>query len=183
VVVAAEAPAAQKLVGKELTATGGTTSATWYFSVPHPAPACADKFIILPSYAPDEVVPADLATSRIVNVGFPSRVQRSYAPEGRDLAAVTVIGPGVTEEWVRKEVSALLGVDCQQWVHIKTYTLSYHQPAQVPLRALSSPPKVGEIFVCGDHRGDPTLDGAMRSGRAVAEAVVAQLTQGSNKAA
>lgn len=35
------------------------------------------------------------------------------------------------------------------------------------------------IFVCGDHRATPTLDGAMRSGVLAAEAVVRSLLTGS----
>ncbi|CAN0510593.1 unnamed protein product, partial [Laminaria digitata] len=36
--------------------------------------------------------------------------------------------------------------------------------------------QLGEgIFVCGDHRATPTLDGAMRSGVLAAEAVVRSL--------
>ena len=62
------------------------------------------------------------------------------------------------------------------WQHIRTYNIDCHQPLHVHLRenqdvALEPCLRSG-IFVCGDHRGFPTIDGAMRSGVRAAEAVL-----------
>lgn len=167
IIVAADWPAASKLL--QLPPVRGTRSATWYFGFPAPAPL-VDPIIVLHSYgAPSEI---EGVQSRVVNVGFPSSVQPSYAPPGYVLAAVTVMGPNQDEAWVRTEVEHMLGTDCSNWKHLRTYDIEFHQPAQVPLQPVGSVAcELGGVFCCGDHRADPTLDGAMRSGRRAAEAV------------
>mmetsp|Transcript_50892 Transcript_50892/g.102283 ORF Transcript_50892/g.102283 Transcript_50892/m.102283 type:complete len:235 (-) Transcript_50892:17-721(-) len=171
VVVAAEQSATAKLV--KLPSMRATRSSTWYFSLPAPAPV-QEPLIVLQSYGdPSEPVNAE---SRVVNVGFPSSVQPSYAPPGCALAAVTVMGPCPDEGWVRAEVERILGADCSRWRHLRTYDIAFHQPAQESLQALDSwPLEIDGVWCCGDHRANPTLDGAMRSGRRVAEAVLLKL--------
>lgn len=168
VVVAADWPAACGLLGEKLPAVKATRSATWYFSLPSPAPVMEPLIVLQSCGDPSE--PAD-AASRVVNVGFPSVVQPSYAPKGKHLAAVTVMGPPVKEDWVRAEVERFLGVDCTSWKLLKCYDISFHQPAQTGLKVDRLPLQVDGVWCCGDHRANPTLDGAMRSGRAVAEAI------------
>lgn len=131
---------------------------------------------------------------RVCNIGFPSVVQPAYAPEGFHLAAVTVMCQlpgaaisaddfeGLTEDWVRTEVAEMLvapsspGPAMPNWRFLRRYDISYHQPPQVPLPPLDGlPHKVDGVFCCGDHRAYPTLDGAMRSGRLVAEEVCKDL--------
>mmetsp|Transcript_103096 Transcript_103096/g.300695 ORF Transcript_103096/g.300695 Transcript_103096/m.300695 type:complete len:426 (-) Transcript_103096:69-1346(-) len=168
VVVAADWPAAGRLL--KLPAVSATRSSTWYFSLPAPAPV-REPLIVLQSYG-DPSEPA-AAQSRVVNVGFPSSVQPSYAPAGRELAAVTVMGARPEEAWVRGEVERILGVDCSGWRHLRTYDIAFHQPSQSSLQALDSAPlEIDGVWCCGDHRMNPTLDGAMRSGRCVAEAIL-----------
>lgn len=168
VVVAVDRPAASKLL-PSLSKAEGTRSATFYFGLASPAPI-EEPLIILQSPGSD----ADRAnqSSRVVNIGFPSVVQKSYAPPGRELAAITVRGEPVDEAWVKREVERILGVNCAAWAHIKTYDIGYHQPAQVPLtRPDEVPLQLDGVHCCGDHCSNPTLDGAMRSGRRTAEAV------------
>lgn len=47
---------------------------------------------------------------------------------------------------------------------------------QAPPTDLSRPVRLGSgLYVCGDHRTTATLDGALKSGRLAAEAVLADL--------
>ncbi|CAE8699978.1 unnamed protein product [Polarella glacialis] len=166
VVAATEGPAACKLLGG-LAEVRSTRSVTVYFGMAGPPPV-KEPLIVLQSYG-------DLASegceSRVVNIGFSSVAQPSYAPAGHSLAAVCVMGPRIEDEaWVRKEVEGMLGVDCASWRHLRTYDIACHQPVQLPLQEPDSAPiAIGGVFCCGDHRSSPTLDGAMRSGRRVAE--------------
>eukprot|EP00747_Dinoflagellata_sp_TGD_P198365 gnl/TRDRNA2_/TRDRNA2_71393_c0_seq1.p1 gnl/TRDRNA2_/TRDRNA2_71393_c0~~gnl/TRDRNA2_/TRDRNA2_71393_c0_seq1.p1 ORF type:complete len:417 (-),score=52.99 gnl/TRDRNA2_/TRDRNA2_71393_c0_seq1:161-1411(-) len=173
-VVAADWPRARELL-RSLPAVCGTRSATWYFGLPKPAPVTA-PLIVLQSYgAPSE--PKDVQ-ARVVNIGFSSIVQPSYAPAGHELAAVTVMGTSQEESWVRAEVERILGTNCSTWRHLRTYDIGFHQPAQVPLPPPECKGKevdIEGVFCCGDHRSNPTLDGAMRNGREVAAAVIAKL--------
>mmetsp|Transcript_22843 Transcript_22843/g.71183 ORF Transcript_22843/g.71183 Transcript_22843/m.71183 type:complete len:89 (+) Transcript_22843:217-483(+) len=80
------------------------------------------------------------------------------------------------EAWVRAEAERVLGADCSRWRHLRTYDIAFHQPSQTSLPALDSAPLlVDGVWCCGDHRACPTLDGAMRSGRRTAEAVLEKL--------
>lgn len=172
VVVAADWPGASKLL-PSLPPVRGTRSATCYFGLPAPAPV-RDALIVLQSYSAATEETAE--ESRVVNVGFSSLAQPSYAPAGRALAAVTVMGQVRDEAWVLMEVERMLGCDCTMWKHLRTYDIGFHQPAQLPPGPLGGEPlEVGGVFCCGDHRADPTLDGAMRSGRQTAEAVLHRL--------
>ncbi|CAM9150628.1 unnamed protein product, partial [Sphacelaria rigidula] len=120
---------------------------------------------------------------------------------GKSLASVTVVGdPACSDEDLESRVRSHLSewfdsqkgadevgkedtVPVSEWRHLRTYRVPYAQPAQTP--------PVGDggfygrdvevmdgIFVCGDHRATPTLDGAMRSGVLAAEAVLRSLLLG-----
>ena len=57
------------------------------------------------------------------------------------------------------------------------YRIPYSQPVQAPPTDLERPVSLGGgLFVCGDHRESATHDGALRSGRRAAEAVLAELS-------
>lgn len=169
VVVAAEWPAASRLV-PGVSAACGTRSATWCFSLPSPPPV-AEPLIILNT---EKRAPG--AGACLVNVGFSSLVQRSYAPKGRELAAVTVRGSVVDEAWVRQQLGELLGCDVTAWQLLRVYDLPFHQPAQVPLGVPEEAPTEKDgVVLCGDYTANPTLDGAMRSGRRAATAILQSL--------
>lgn len=172
VVVAVDWPSATKLI-PAAPQVKATRSATWYFALPSPPPV-TDPLIILNSALPEG---SDGDSCRVVNIGFPSVVQSSYAPPGWQLAAVTVRGPGPgTEEWLRSEVSGLLGCNVTTWQHLRTYDLPFHQPAQLPPGPTPLPERTASgVYVCGDYCEDPTLDGAMRSGHRAAMRVLSDL--------
>jgi len=123
-------------------------------------------------FAPDSVT--------INNVCFPSQVSKKYAPEGYSLASVTVVGAaeGVTDKVLEEKVYMQLidwfGESVETWKFLKSYRVSYAQPAQTsPHTIEGKPAKLSDgIFICGDHRGTATLNGAIESGRRAAMAVL-----------
>jgi phytoene dehydrogenase-like protein len=126
------------------------------------------------------------------NACFPSTVSPSYAPAGGgDLLSASLIGippPGSaldprTEEGgaalaqaVRAELAGWWGineVEATSWRHLATYTIPFAQPGQAPPTQLQRPAKLSDgLYVCGDCNASATLDGAMRSGRQAAEAIL-----------
>jgi predicted NAD/FAD-dependent oxidoreductase len=67
--------------------------------------------------------------------------------------------------------------DTSRWEHIATYTVPRALPAMAPPAPLrrwvrAGPPGSG-LFVCGDHRDTPSIQGALVSGRRAADAVQA----------
>ena len=129
----------------------------------------------------------------INNCCFPSTVASTYAPAGKSLASVSIVGvpSGIGDETlvetVRSELEAWFGAGkCEgrngesppvkEWRHLKTYSIPYEQPNQETPSELERTTRLGDgAYVCGDHRSPATFDGAMMSGRIAAEAVVADM--------
>jgi hypothetical protein len=126
------------------------------------------------------------------NACVPSAVAPSYAPPGQSLISASLVGvpaPGSALDprtlagdaalaaAVRAELSAWFGAEATAtWRHLRTYVVPFAQPGQSVPSQLERPVRLAPgLFVAGDHREAATLDGALRSGRRAAEAVLAEL--------
>jgi phytoene dehydrogenase-like protein len=114
------------------------------------------------------------------NVAVMSDVAPSYAPAGAALVSVTVLGipeqnDAQLEAPIRGQLSDWLGAAVQAWRLLRLYRIPQAQPEQTP-PALTLPERpvwVGDgLFVCGDHRDNASINGAMVSERRAAEAVL-----------
>ena len=126
------------------------------------------------------------------NLAVMSTVAPSYAPPGRHLIGVTVLGGGPQsdlstgiagvssdphlEAAVRMQLSGWFGSDVRSWEHLRTYDIGHAQPALMSC----SPPEREQLvadglYVAGDHRDHASIQGALRSGQRVAEALLATL--------
>ena len=173
VIVASAGPDAEALLGDALasnpSATGtpvGTTCA--YFAIDGPPP--------LP--APILYLNGD-GEGLVNNCCFPSAVSSTYAPAGKSLASVSVIGvPDMDDDALcaalKEELVGWFGESARAWTHLRTYRVPFAQPNQTTPTALDRDARLGGgLYVCGDHRSPATFDGAMMSGRKAAEAVIA----------
>jgi phytoene dehydrogenase-like protein len=122
----------------------------------------------------------------INNLAVPSRVAPTYAPEGQDLVSVSVVaGPPEDEAELEREVRAQLvtwfGNVAWDWRHLRTDVIRHALPDQSPpaLSTIERPVRVARgLVVCGDHRDQGSIQGAMVSGHRAAEAVLADLERG-----
>ena len=112
-----------------------------------------------------------------------SRVSPDVAPRGQELISVSVINPATdlesTEQAVREQLSGWYGSAVEGWRLLRTYDLPLALPRQsVGAEAPGQRPvKVDSgLFVCGDHREHSSLQGALRSGRRAAEALLNDFT-------
>ena len=113
--------------------------------------------------------------SRLVNSAVVSDAQPRYSPDGRALIASSTLEP-TEERDVRAEVAAAHGVSPSELEHLTTVTVRGAQPAAVPPLHLRRPVDLGDgLFVCGDHRDTPSIQGAMASGARAARAVLRAL--------
>ena len=111
-----------------------------------------------------------------------SRVSRSYAPENKELVSVSVLKRYENKEELEKSVRDQLldwfGKTTENWRLIRCYDLPQALPQQRP-PALQFPEKTVKVserlFICGDHREHSSLQGAMRSGRRAATALLSDL--------
>lgn len=114
------------------------------------------------------------------NMFFASNVAPSYAPAGKALVSVSVIGlcEGVAEEEVVErvveELSGWFGAAAVGWWKFsRMYRIEYAQPNQCPPTNLMKEARVKEgLYICGDYVTNATFDGALVSGRKAVEALL-----------
>uniref|UniRef100_A0A0D9X1R2 Amine oxidase domain-containing protein n=1 Tax=Leersia perrieri TaxID=77586 RepID=A0A0D9X1R2_9ORYZ len=115
------------------------------------------------------------------NMFFATNVAPSYAPAGKVLVSVSLIGSfaGRTDEELAGEVVGELAGwfgarEVASWRHLRTYRIGFAQPDQTPPTSPAGrDPRIGEgLYVCGDHWCSATFDGALVSGRRAAEVLV-----------
>ena len=119
---------------------------------------------------------------RVNNVAVMSEVSPAYAPPGQSLVSVSVLGEAADgeslEAQVRAELTDWFGSAVSAWRHLRTYVIPRALPAQSP-QALEPPHRPVRLspglYVCGDHRDNASIDGALGSGRRAAEAVLMDL--------
>jgi hypothetical protein len=111
------------------------------------------------------------------NVCVPSDLSAAYAPPGRALVSVSVLGtvdPAGLESRVLGELEAWFGVAVRDWRHLRTYRVERALPRQPPGTGFTGPGFRDEagVFVCGDHHWSASIEGAIRSGLKTADAVL-----------
>ena len=110
----------------------------------------------------------------IMHFCFPSAVQSSYAPEGRALCSVTLRDHWLDQDpnLVLKELRELFPDN--PW-HEWKFLDSFHIPNAIPSFIGKAKPlfsRQENIFFAGDGESYPSINGAMRSGREVAEFII-----------
>jgi hypothetical protein len=109
------------------------------------------------------------------NLCVPSEAAPGYAPPGRSLVSVTLLGSGEPDlAAIGRQLRGWFGAAVPEWRHLRTYRIPRALPAypvggfgEQPLRLAAG------LYACGDHREHPSLNGALASGRRAAEAVLA----------
>ncbi|MBX9690529.1 MAG: FAD-dependent oxidoreductase, partial [Candidatus Obscuribacterales bacterium] len=119
----------------------------------------------------------------INNLCFPSKVSSEYAPEGKHLASVSVLGSHtesneILEHAVRSQLIDWFGGSVSRWKLLSTYKIKHALPAQLPPTdhyEKFNPEIRPGIFVCGDHVSTGSINGALESGRKTAERISSSL--------
>ena len=110
--------------------------------------------------------------SPMVNSLVISKVSKDYAPAGINLISSTTLAP-ISESEVRKELSKFWKCDTRNWDLAARYEIKQSLPFRTDLEELNRDPKMSDgIFIAGDHRSVPSQNGAMRSGRQAALAII-----------
>ncbi|CAA7395068.1 unnamed protein product [Spirodela intermedia] len=178
VIVAVEAPEAAKLLPwaaalqKKLSGRRASRSTTCLYYTAERAPPVREPILLLNG----------TGEGRVNNMFFATNVSPSYAPPGKTLVSVSLIGTAAEEEddgRLAAEVAAELGgwfgeAEVAGWRHLRTYRIPFAQPDQSPQTELTAvdPRAGGGVYLCGDHMRSATFDGALVSGRVAAEALI-----------
>ena len=168
VVVATDPPAARALLpGLDVPLMRGLT--TYYHVTEEP-----------PTRLP--LIHLDGSGGPVVNTVVLTTAAPSYSPDHRHLVASTVLGvPGSgapDAPAVRRLAGRIYGTATTGWEHLAT--------SAVPQALCSYPPAAPDrlrrgtalgdgLFVAGDHRDTPSIQGALVSGRRAARAVLREL--------
>lgn len=115
----------------------------------------------------------------ITNVLAMTDIAGGYGPQ--PLVAVSTLQADVPEAVVRHQLRDWFGRSVDDWRHLRTYDIPYALPAAEPPQGRLRKPVRAEpgLYVCGDWRDSPSIQGAMVSGRRAAEALLADRPQGS----
>ncbi len=113
----------------------------------------------------------------VVNTVVITAAAPSYSPDHRCLISSTVLGEDGSEPRVRAELGRIYGRPTDGWEHLHTAEVPAALPAFPPGLPLARQVDFGDgLFVAGDHRDTPSIQGALVSGRRAARAVYRQLT-------
>jgi phytoene dehydrogenase-like protein len=171
IVVAAEGPAAAHLVGE---AEPASRSVTCFYYAADESP--------IPS--PMLLLNGDGA-GPVNNFAVMTQVAPSYAPAGKHLISVSVLGIQQLTDmqlggFIIAQMKNWFGDVARSWRFLKSYRIPHAQPQQYP-GALEPPQRPVRIrpgvYVTGDHRDNASINGALGSGRRAAEAVLADLSR------
>jgi len=166
-VLATEGPEAARLLGEEKR-PGSRSTTSLYFAAEEPP--FREPLLILNGEGQGPVN----------SLTIPSLVAPAYAPEGRALIAVSIIGlPPLGDdqltEAVRSQLAGWFGPKVSAWRHLRTYWIRHALPLQIPpLPDPTAPvhPARPGVYVCGEYANPASLQWAMASGRRAAEAVI-----------
>lgn len=166
VIVATEGPAAAALLSAQhVVAPGSRRVACVWFAAPV-APV-SQRLIMLDGTL---VGPA-------LNVAVMSNVSPGYAPDGQALIAAACTNVADVDGLagrVQAQLRGWFGAQVDQWRELRTDVIAHAQPDSLPPLHPKQPVALGEgLYVCGDHRDTPSIQGALFSGRRTAEALLA----------
>ena len=119
-----------------------------------------------------------------LNVAVMSDVAPEYAPDGRALVAAAcpgTVGADDLADAVRRQLRGWWGAQVDEWRVLRVDRIPHGQPDSRPPFSPKRLQALGDgLFVCGDHRDTPSIQGALFSGRRCAEAVLAEGTMGTS---
>ena len=172
IVIATEGSQAAKLLGGELSDPGSVPVSCVYFAADE---APIDRlFIVLNGDGP--------TGGPVNNLCVPSLLSKNYAPNDRHLISASVLGSNrATDDAslvtaVATQLTAWFGPQVAKWDHLRTYHVPHALPKQTPpaLSQIERSVRIRpDVYVCGDHRDQASIQGALTSGRRAAEAVLA----------
>jgi phytoene dehydrogenase-like protein len=171
VVIATDPVSAARLTSRPEPRTNGLV--TWWFEATEPPSP-------LPLLALDGRRSAPTAPGPVWNTALMTAAAPSYAPPGRHLVEATCLldrpDGEASEAEVLRHVGEIYGCSTAGWRTVVRHHISVALPAVLPPLRARSPVSLGAgVFVCGDHRDTPSIQGALVSGNRTAEAIHASL--------
>ncbi len=172
IVVATESSAAARLLDIEKLETKWSSATTFYFA----AEQTPDNRKLLMLRGDEQ---GAVQTAVVL-----SNIAPEYAPAGKSLISVSVSDADhdtdteTLDQLIRTQLSGWFGDQVSKWNRLHVYRVPYGLPKTDLETIVGSVdgPSVGAVdgvYVCGDHRETPSIQGAMNSGIRAAAAILA----------
>ena len=158
VVLAVDPVAACKLL--KIPAPVMNYSESWYFEIPNGA--ITSTYLRIGGVGP------------VINSMVLSNLAPSFAPIGRSLLVATSLIPS-DELTIRANLISLWGCDTVNWRLIERLRIPNSLPLMSPGSPLVVDEKIRDIWIAGDWRATPSQQGALLSGKLVANSISAYL--------
>lgn len=160
VVVAADPVTAARMLGLRKPVMHAVTT-VWH-AVPAP-----------PTRRP--VLALDTEGGPVTNSVVMTNAAPSYSPDGRALIASSMLGPEpIPDALLRSTLARIWGVGTAGWQEVAVTRVPAALPALPGGSPLQKPVRLEEgLYVAGDHRDTPSIQGALVSGRRAADAYLA----------
>jgi phytoene dehydrogenase-like protein len=110
----------------------------------------------------------------IVNSVVLTAAAPTYSPDERALISTSVLGATAPDDAaLRRDLERLWGVSTSDWETVAVTAVPAALPAAPPPLRFRQPVELGDgLYVAGDHRDTPSIQGAMVSGKRAAAAVL-----------
>ncbi|WP_407839489.1 FAD-dependent oxidoreductase [Streptomyces sp. DSM 116496] len=109
----------------------------------------------------------------VAHTAVMSAVDPTRAPAGRSLVTTTVLGPPPPTRTVASRLARLYETATRDWELLAVHHTREAVPAMPPGQDTRRTVRVlAGLYVCGDHRDTNTVEGALRSARRAAAAVL-----------
>ncbi|QOY89889.1 NAD(P)/FAD-dependent oxidoreductase [Paludibaculum fermentans] len=167
VVVATEGPEASRLLGFDRTISSRSVCTLYFAAKESPV---EEPMLVL----------SGSSRGPINNLAVMNVVAPGYAPAGEQLVSITVLGwPSRDDQtvvsMVRGQLRHWYGLVADEWRLLRMYRIEHGLPVVSPMEWQQSSRLAAGLYVCGDHRSTPSIQGAMESGRLTGEAVIREL--------
>lgn len=150
----------------QLPSRGWQAAGCYYFSAPA-SPLAGTRSIWLNA----------TGQGTISQIAVPSDIAPGYAPPGRALVSIGVVGQATpTAEQIRIEAASHFGPSANDWDFLRSYSIPKALPAATPQAlAIPRPTLIDGVHLCGDHLAVGSIDAAIASGIATAKRLIQQL--------
>lgn len=164
IVIATEAPVTSSLLDEN--SLPHTTNGVTCLSFSAPTPPIDEPILLLNG---EDQGP-------INNLSVLTAVSRAYAPKGKHLISMSVIDPQFAkapdlENQVRAQLLDWFGESTKAWNLLRIHHIPHAVPAQRTAEAKPARLRPG-VYQCGDHCGIASIDTALASGTAAAQAIL-----------
>jgi protoporphyrinogen oxidase len=164
IVLATDALSAQQITGQSRPSAFNATTCV-YFSAPR---SPLDSPMLLINNDPK---------SLINHICVPSDIAPGYAPAGKALISVNLVGQHALSEnqlidSIKQELGQWFGAEVEKWQWLKTYIIPHALPAYTTAHVPTTDLQISDtLYQCGDYTAYPSSNAAMQTGRQVAEMI------------